>query len=130
MRYLSREWMEAVRRSLAADIGLKQATTDIALTLEQVVTDAPGGTARWHLIIDHGTVELHDGPADAPDLRLTTDYATAGAIASGSVGAQWAFMAGRLRVGGDVSMLVTHQRALASVDDALADVRAETTYAR
>lgn len=120
--------MEAVGRALAADTGLKQATSDVALTLEQVVTEAPTGTVGWHIVIDHGSVELHEGPAAAPDLRFTTDYATAGAIAAGSTGAQWAFTAGRLRVGGDVSLLVTHQRVLASLDDALADVRAETTY--
>jgi putative sterol carrier protein len=120
--------MEATKRSLAADTGLKEATADVALTLEQVVTEAPTGTVRWHIVIDHGSIELVEGPAEAPGLRFTTDYATASAIASGSASAQWAFTAGRLRVGGDVSMLVTHQRTLASLDDALADVRAETTY--
>ena len=37
-------------------------------------------------------------------------------------------MEGRLRVGGDLSLLIAHQRPLAAVHDALAPVRAETTY--
>jgi hypothetical protein len=45
------------------------------------------------------------------------------------VSAQRAFVEGRLRVGGDLSLLVTHQRAIAAVDDALAPVRARTTFA-
>jgi hypothetical protein len=33
-----------------------------------------------------------------------------------------------LRVGGDLALLITHQRAVSAVDDALASVRARTTY--
>jgi len=70
-------------------------------------------------------------PTDAspPDLRFTTDYATAAAVAAGDLGAQRAFVEGRLRVGGDLSLLTAHQRAMAAVGDALAAVRAETSYA-
>ena len=49
-------------------------------------------------------------------------------MAAGDLGAQRAFVEGRLRVGGDLSLLVTHQRALAAVDDVLAGVRARTSY--
>jgi hypothetical protein len=131
VRYLSREWIDAAGRALAGDAGLKDATVDLRLTLEQVVTDGPTGTARWHIAVDHGRVELAEGapPADSPaDLRFTTSYATAAAIASGSLGAQRAFAEGRLRVGGDLSLLVAHHRTLASLDDALAPLRAETEF--
>ncbi len=49
-------------------------------------------------------------------------------MAAGELPAQRAFVEGRLRVGGDLSQLVAHQRTLAAIDDALADVRAATTY--
>lgn len=128
MRYTSPEWIAAAGRALADDAGLKEATVDVRLTIDQVVTDGPSGTARWHVSIDHGRVELAEGPAPHADLRFTTDYATAAAIASGSLAAQRAFAEGRLRVGGDVSLLVAHHRTLASLDDALAGVRADTEY--
>ena len=63
-----------------------------------------------------------------PDLRFTTAYGTAAQIASGALAAQRAFVEGRLRVGGDLSLLIAHQRAIAAVDGALAPVRAQTTY--
>ena len=75
-----------------------------------------------------GKVALSPGPAPRADLRLSTDYATAARVAAGELGAQRAFVEGRLRVGGDLSLLIAHQRALAAVDDALAPVRAETVY--
>ena len=123
MQYLSAEWLEAARRALAAAGDPGDAVADVALTVEQVV-DA----TTFHITLDHGKVTLADGPAAAPDLRLTTDYATAAAVAAGELTAQRAFVEGRLRVGGDLSLLITHQRALAAVDDALAGVRARTTY--
>jgi putative sterol carrier protein len=128
VRYLSPEWMDAAAQALAADTALKEATADVALTLEQVVTGGPGDDVRWHVRIDHGSVTLAMGPADRADVRFTTDYATAAAIAAGAVGAQEAFGRGRLRVGGDITALGRHHRAFAAVDDALAGVREDTTF--
>jgi hypothetical protein len=128
VRYTSPEWIAAAGRALADDAGLKDATVDVRLTIEQVVTGGPTGTVRWHVAIDHGRVELAEGPADAADLRFTTTYATAAGVASGELAAQRAFAEGRLRVGGDLSLLVAHHRTLASLDDALAAVRADTEY--
>ncbi len=136
MRYLSPEWMDAAREALADD-ALTAALSGVTLTVEQVVADAPGDgpdaagatrAAGWHILIDDGRVTLAIGPAAQPDLRFTTSYETAAQIASGVLSAQRAFVEGRLRVGGDLSLLITHQRAVAAVDDALAAVRARTTY--
>jgi hypothetical protein len=128
VRYTSPEWIEAAGRALAGDPRLKEATIDLGFVLEQVVTRTPTGTVTWHVTIDHGTVTMTAGPAPAPDVRFTTSYGIAAQIAAGKLGAQRAFAEGDLRVGGDLSLLVAHQRTLAGVDDALAAVRAETTY--
>lgn len=133
MRYLSPEWMAAARHALADDDGLREATSELALTIEQVVTGVPDGgtprgTVRWHITIDHGRVALAEGPADAADLRFSADHPTAAQIASGELAAQRAFVEGRLRVGGDLSLLIRHQRVFATIDDTLAKVRAETTF--
>jgi SCP-2 sterol transfer family len=134
VQYLSAEWMDAAARALAGDTGLKEATADVVLTLEQVVTGVPGARGgpgesevRWHVRVDRGSVALVPGPAEAFDVRFTTDYATAAATASGATGAQQAFAEGRLRVGGDVAALGRNQRAFAAVTDALAAVRGDTT---
>ncbi len=129
MRYLSPEWMAAAGRALAEDDELLVATSELALTIEQVVTGVPdGGTVRWHITIDHGRITLVDGPADAADLRFSADHPTAAQIASGELAAQRAFVEGRLRVGGDLSLLIRHQRVFATIDDTLAKVRAETAF--
>lgn len=132
MHYLTPAWMEAARQALSRSESLRDLTAGLTLTIEQVaidVTGHQGGTVRWQLRVDDGRVELHEGPAPRGDLRFTTDRATAAAIASGELGAQQAFIEGRLRVSGDLSLLVRHQRTLAAVDDVLATVRAETANA-
>jgi putative sterol carrier protein len=118
--------MEAAGLAIAGDASLRAATAGVRLTVEHVVTGGPGGPIRWHIIIDDGKVGLAEGPAREPDLRFTTDYATAAKIAAGELGAQRAFVEGRLRVGGDLGALIRHQKVLSTIDDALAGVRART----
>jgi hypothetical protein len=128
VRYLSPDWIDAAGRALAADDRLGAALAGVTLTVEQAVTGGPDGAVTWHLAIAEGKVALAAGPAPRADLRLSTDYPTAARVAAGELRAQRAFVEGRLRVGGDLSLLIAHQRALAAVHDALAPVRAETTY--
>jgi len=128
VRYLSPEWMDAARTALAADEHLATALAGTTLTVEQVVEGAPGGAATWHLDIRDGHVAFVAGPAARSDLRFTTSYDTAAQIATGTLPAQRAFVEGRLRVGGDLALLIAHQRTVAAVGDALAPLRADTTY--
>jgi len=124
--YLSPDWMEAVRGAIGDDKSVRPATAGVRLTVEHVATAGPRGTVCWHITIDDGEVALVEGPAVNPDLRFTTDYATAARIAAGGLGAQRAFVEGRLRVGGDLSLLIRHHKALSTIDDVLAGVRART----
>ncbi len=128
MRYLSPEWMDEASRAVAADDSPRPALAGVTLTIEQTVVDGPDGPTSWHVTITDGRLAFTAGPADEADVRITTDRATAVAIAGGELAAQRAFVEGRLRVGGDLSLLIAHQRAVATVDDVLAPVRARTTY--
>jgi hypothetical protein len=120
--------MDAARRALGGDGELAAALAGITLAVEQVVDGGPDGQVRWLLDIRDGQVDLVPGPVARADLTFSTSYETAARIAAGTLPAQRAFIEGRLKVGGDLSLLITHQRAVAAVDDALAPVRARTTY--
>jgi hypothetical protein len=136
VRYLSSTWLDAAAAALSDSPGLRDAIGDVSLTLEQTVTGVPDlpdegrdGTVRWHVVLDHGDARLAPGPAEHADLRFGTTYAVARAIARGELAAPMAFIAGRLRVGGDLTLLTRHQRVLSAVDDVLVDVRKATTFA-
>ena len=96
--------------------------------LQQVVTGDPEGEAAWSITLGAGTIVVARGRADAPTVTFTQDVETAAAVNRGELSAQAAFMTGRLRVGGDVQVLLDRQPALAEVDDIFAPVRADTTY--
>ena len=118
--FLSPAWLQAMAD--AADRG--PVAPD--LVIQQVVTGAEEVT--WFVSVCASGVGFQAGRHPAPHITLTQDRATAAAIASGRQSAQGAFMSGRLRVGGDVRVLLDHQDELARLDDLFASVRAATRY--
>ena len=71
---------------------------------------------------------MRPGPAPDATVRLSQDLATAAAIATGTSSAQRAFMAGRLRVGGYLRVLLDHGDVFAQVTDVFAAVRERTAF--
>jgi len=124
-------WLVELDRAVRAAVRVSALAP---IVIEQVVSGVPGrGEVRYRLQIDDdgATVAEIDGPADAGlpfDVRLTTDYPTAVAIARGQENAQIALARGRLRLGGNVDALVQRSDVLAALDDATAELRATTTY--
>jgi hypothetical protein len=125
--FLSEGWLSALDDAVRASPGVSVLAP---MVIEQVVGAVPGrGEVRYRFRIDAGGARVTAGAADdAPDVRLSTDYATAVAIARGKENAQVALAHGRLRLGGDIDVLVRRADALTALDDATADLRASTTY--
>ncbi|MGN6695068.1 MAG: SCP2 sterol-binding domain-containing protein [Aquihabitans sp.] len=126
LTFLSDEWIRALHGAASDDAGLAERTRDIALTIEQEVTDGPLGDVCYHMALDHGSVTVAPGPAPDATVRFHQDYATAASIAMGHGSAQRAFMTGKLRVGGDLRVLLAHGDVLAQLEDVFASVRAQT----
>jgi putative sterol carrier protein len=122
-RFLSPEWLD----DLAAAATGASGPDGEPFTLQQVVVDDAGEVA-WAVTVGGGKVVVQPGRHDAATVTFTQDTATAGAIHRGELSAQAAFMTGRLRVGGDVRVLLERQGALGDLDDVFAAVRQATTY--
>jgi putative sterol carrier protein len=116
--------LEALGRA-AAGVALPP---EVRLTLQQVVTGVEGGDVVYHLVAENGRLCVRSGSAPAPDLTLTQSYDVAVALSRGETNAQQALAAGRLKVSGNVELLVRHGRALTTVADAYARLRQETAY--
>ena len=123
--YLSDEWLRAVDDALGHHRGLAAATANTALVIQNIVTgaDPAGGSVAYAIRLDHGRCEARAGEHPDADVTFTTDHATAEAINRGDESAQTAFMAGRLRIGGDARVLIAHQGLLAGLEDVLAFAR-------
>jgi hypothetical protein len=110
--FLSDEWTAEVKR-LHDEVVTESGPTPQSVRMNLVLTDAPfgEGTIDAHLDTSSGELLLERGHLDAADLTVTVEYETAKAIlVEGNVqAAMQAFMAGRIKLEGDMSLLFAMQ---------------------
>ncbi|MEM8904866.1 MAG: SCP2 sterol-binding domain-containing protein [Actinomycetota bacterium] len=126
--YLSNEWLDRLRSAAQADDALRAAATGAELTLQQVVTDAPGGDVSYYVTFDDGEVFVQAGTVREPSVTFTQDYRTAVGVARGQLNALDALRDGRVMLVGDPTVLQERTDALAALDAVFSEVRAETEY--
>jgi putative sterol carrier protein len=124
VRFLGPDWLAAV----AAAAGEVRVDEPARLHVAQVVTGGPDGEVAYTVHLSGGRMTVAAGAADDVDVTFTCDYPTAAALSRGERSAQDAFMAGTLRVGGDVGALLAAADALQRLGDVFAGVRDETEY--
>jgi hypothetical protein len=112
--FLSDEWVDEARKIREEFDGQAPAVAH-QMRMNLVVTDVPFGSSSIdaHLDTSGGRLHLETGHIDPVDLKVTLDYATAKAIlveGNPQVGMQ-AFMAGKVRVEGDMAKLMMLQGA-------------------
>jgi hypothetical protein len=130
-RYLSPEWVQALNAALEG-LDLTEAVAAAAagsvtasagtFAVAQVVTDPPGdvgapdGPVRTVLLVEDGRVTLTADPeaAQAANVTMVLDYADALAIARGELDPADALANGRVRVRGELAVLVAGQAVLAA----------------
>ncbi len=124
-RFLSDEWIAELDRAARASSALAAIGAERPLVIEQRVS-GPGLHVVYALRIDGGGARVVAGPAEAPDVVLSTDVDTARALRSGDLTMQGAALAGRVKVHGRAEQLRTAGEALRAVGDVFRDVRRAT----
>lgn len=120
--YLSPGWFDAAAELVAGSATLAERSRGVHLALAQIVHDGDTEIC-WALRFDDGTASLTTGRVDDATVSFSCARDTADAIHSGVRSAQAAFIAGDLRIGGDVSALMKHASLFADLDDVLATLR-------
>ena len=125
--FLSDEWLEEARK-IRAEYAGKSPTIPHIVRMNLVVTGVPFGDKDLdaHLDTSTGELILDTGHIENQDLKVTVDYDTAKAIlieGNPQAGMQ-AFMAGKVRVEGDMAKLMALQAAPAANDPAAAEMAA------
>jgi hypothetical protein len=123
--FLSDEWLEEARR-IRAEYEGKAMSFPHAVRMNLIVTVVPFGDKDIdaHMDTSTGELVLDVGHLETPDLKVTVDYDTAKAIlieGNPQVGMQ-AFMAGKIRVEGDMGKLLALQAAPVSADSSAAEM--------
>ena len=110
--FLTEEWMTEAKR-LRDEAGSPASPPAHVIRMNQVITGAPFQDEDIHAFMDtsDGELKMELGELENPDLTVTVDYDTAKAIfveQNPQAGMQ-AFMAGKIKVQGDMTKLMAMQ---------------------
>jgi len=124
--FLSDEWMAAAKEIRESAAGASSPPAH-KVKMNMVITEVPdgvgpGGDINAHMDTSEGELKMDQGHVEGEDLTVTVDYATAKAIfvdQNPQAGMQ-AFMAGKIKVQGDMTKLMAMQSG--PVDPSAAEV--------
>ena len=124
VKFLSDEWAQALKAGLNADAAFKEAAAGKTATIQQVIGDGDGQTHYW-IRIDDGAIDMGLGDAEGADATITESYETAIALAKSELSPVTAFMTGKIKVAGNMGMLLGLQNVLALLPTAMAAIDVE-----
>lgn len=118
-QFLSESWIEAardIRHRYASDVP----AIDVVVRINVITTKVPFGEGTISAYIDtsNGSLEMELGSIEESDLTVTTDYETARKlfVEQDPTASMQAFMAGRIKVEGDITRLMVMQTSLPQTD--------------
>jgi putative sterol carrier protein len=112
-KFLSEEWVAEAKKIREEFEGQAPAPAHV-VRMNQVITEVPfgDGDVNAHMDTSDGELKMDLGHLENPDLTVTLDYDTAKAIivdGNPQAGMQ-AFMAGKIKVQGDITKLMAMQQ--------------------
>ena len=110
--FLTEEWVDAAKAIREEHAGDAPAPAHV-VRMNQIITEVPFSEDPIHAHMDttDGELKMDFGHLESPDLTVTIDYVTAKAIlveGNPQAGMQ-AFMAGKIKVEGDMTKLMAMQ---------------------
>jgi putative sterol carrier protein len=124
VKFLSDEWAQALKAELNESEDFRQAAAGHKATIQQIITGAEGTTNYW-ITIGDGKIDLGVGDIDGEDATITQSYDSAAALARGELSPVTAFMTGKLKIAGNMGMILGLQGALAQLPAAMAKLDVE-----
>jgi putative sterol carrier protein len=114
VQFLSEAWTTELKRRLNATDSFSKAAGSASATLQQVII-GPDGERRYWIRIQDGSIDMGQGEIDAPEATITQDYDTAVALAKSELNPVTAFMSGKLRISGNMMLLMQLQGAISEL---------------
>jgi putative sterol carrier protein len=124
VKFLSDEWAQTLKAELNQSEDFLQAAAGHKATIQQIITGAEGTTHYW-ITIGEGRIDLGVGDIDGEDATITQSYDSAAALAKGELSPVTAFMTGKLKIAGNMGMILGLQGALAQLPAAMAKIDVE-----
>ena len=114
VQFLSEAWTTELKSRLNATDSFRKAAGSTSATLQQVITGSDGERRYW-IRIQGGSIDMGQGEIQAPDATITQDYDTAVALARSELNPVTAFMSGKLRISGNMMLLMQLQGAISEL---------------
>ena len=118
--FLSDGWFEAAK-AIADKYGDQLPPITVAVSMNQVVTDAPFGDGIVKTRVDTSSGRLHmeQGEHEKADVTMTLDYDTARKlfVDQDQAAVMQAFMSGKIKVQGDMGKMLAMQAGQAAPTD-------------
>ena len=111
VQFLSDEWTKELKERLNESDEFKKGAGSTTATIQQIIT-GPDGERRYWIQVGDGSVDMGSGDIAASDVTITQDYETAVALARSELNPVTAFMTGKLRISGNMMLLMQLQGAL------------------
>lgn len=124
VKFLSDEWAEALKTELNRSDDFRAAAAGRSATIQQVITSGDGDTHYW-ITIGDGGIDLGVGDVEGEDATITQSYESAAALARGELSPVTAFMTGKLKIAGNMGLILGLQGALAQLPAAMARIDVE-----
>ena len=124
VKFLSDEWAQALKTELNASDSFKEAATGKTATIQQVIGAGDDAVSYWIRISD-GAIDMGIGATETPDATITETYETAVALARSELSPVTAFMTGKVKIAGNMGMLLGLQNVLALLPAAMASIDVE-----
>ena len=122
VQFLSDEHMAAATSALNANDDFINSIANINMSLQFHVTDGPGGDIDYSLNVADGSAAMATGELDGADVSITSDFETATALFKGDLNTQMAFMTGKIKVAGNMAVLMMNQGVIDKWGAAIADL--------
>ena len=124
VKFLSDEWALALKTELNQSETFRQAAAGQKATIQQVITGGDGDRHYW-ITIGDGLIDLGVGDIEGEDATITQSYDSAAALAKGDLSPVTAFMTGKLKIAGNMGLILGLQGALAQLPAAMAKIDVE-----
>lgn len=124
VKFLSDEWAHALKTELNRSEAFRAAAAGQRATIQQVITGVDGDTHYW-ITIGDGAIDLGVGDVEGEDATITQSYDSAAALAKGELSPVTAFMTGKLKIAGNMGLILGLQGALAQLPAAMAKIDVE-----
>ena len=114
VQFLSDEWASELKTRLNENDAFRRGLGTSNAKVQQVIT-SPDGERRYWLRAEGGRIDMGSGEIASPDATITQDYGIAVALARGELNPVSAYMTGKLKISGNLMILMGLQGALAEL---------------